>query len=554
MAMKPKLIFAFVLLLGIAIGGYKYFSKSEELPYDWALVEKGSIVQKVSATGQIIPTKKIDLQFEIQGKIKDIKVEVGEKVKTGSVLAMLDTGELNTQVLEAEAARDVAKANLEKILAGVSEEEIRVYETAVENAEVSLDNTQISLRNAEQNLADVKIDAENDLDQAYEDALNTLDDSYLKIYNAFNVAGSIQRRYFAANDQEGIKVRENKEYKIEKPMVRAKSYLDIAKNDPTNENVDTALSEMKDALDKTFEALAIIRNICEEPVYRNTVSATDKTSLDTQKSHINTALTNITDSEQTISSTKLTNEANINTAQSSLDSAQNAVKAAGGDFKSAQDKLTQIKAPPRQAEVDLGQAQLSQTEAVLSGAKQQLAKASLVASINGIITNIEKEEEEMAKLGECVISIISFIDFQIEVDIPEADIEEVSLQDPVKISLDAFPSHKFSGQVIKIDPAETIIQGVVYYKVTVGFDELDERIKSGMTANVDVITETKENVLTIPQRAVLIKNTQKIIRILEGEEIKEIKVETGVRGSEGEIEVLSGLKEGDRVITFIKKE
>ena len=44
-----------------------------------------------------------------------------------------------------------------------------------------------------------------------------------------------------------------------------------------------------------------------------------------------------------------------------------------------------------------------------------------------------------------------------------------------------------------------------------------------------------------------------MVRILEGKDIKEIKVETGIRGSRGEIEILSGLKEGDKVITFIKK-
>lgn len=551
--MKPKLIFVFILLLGIAIGGYQYFSKREELPYNWALVEKGKLLQKVSATGQVIPAKKIDLQFEIQGKIKDIKTTVGEKVETGDVLAVLDTGELNTQVLEAEAARDVAKAKLGQVLAGASEEEIKVYETAVENVEIALSNARVALKNAEQNLVDVKTDAQNDLDQAYEDALNTLDDSYLKLYNAFNTADSIQRTYFYTNDQEGIKVRENKKYKIEEPMVRAKSYLDIAKAHPTNENIDTALSEMKDALDKASKALAIIRNVCEESVYQNKVSATDKTSLDTQRTNINTALTNIVNSQQTIASTKLINESNINTAQSSLDTSQNAVATAEGNLKSAQDKLAQIKAPSRKSDVDLAQAQLSQTEAVLLRAKQQLAKANLVAPDSGTIANVEKEEGEMAKLGESIISIISFNKFQIEVDIPEADIGKVSLQNPAEITLDAFPDYKFSGKVIKIDPAETIIQGVVYYKVTIGFDEPADKMKSGMTANVDIITETKENVLAVPQGAVLTKNGQKLVRILEGRDIEEVKVETGIRGSRGEIEILSGLKEGDKVITFIKK-
>jgi len=156
-------------------------------------------------------------------------------------------------------------------------------------------------------------------------------------------------------------------------------------------------------------------------------------------------------------------------------------------------------------------------------------------------------------VGEPVISIISQEPFQIEVDISEIDIGKVDIGDSVEITLDAFPDYKFLGKVIDIDPAETIIQRVVYYKITVGFEEPDERIKSGMTANIDIITDSRENVLIIPQRAVLIKNGEKIVRILEGEEIKELQVKTGIQGGQGEIEILSGIKEGDKVITFIKK-
>ncbi len=554
--MKPKLILVSILILVIiAVGGYKYFSKDKNLPYNFTLVRRGNIVQKVSATGQVTPAKEVDLQFEIQGKIQTIKVEVGEKVKRGQILATLDASELNTQILEAQAARDMAKAKLDKILAGASEEEIKVYETAVENAQIALKNAQISLKNAEQNLADVKDNAENNLDKAYKDALNTLDDSYLKIYNAFNVVNSIQRTYFITSYQEGFKVNENKEI-IEKARDRAKSYLDTAKENPTNENIDSALLEMKDALDTTYEALVVIRDICEEPTYRDTISATDKTSLDTQKSYINTASTNIVNAQQKISSTKLTNELNINTAQASLDAAQNTLRTAEGNLKSAQDKLAQIKAPPREADVALAQAQLDQAEASLTKAKQQLTKANLVAPCDSIVTDIKKEEGEMVRtmVADPVISLLCLGRFQIEVDIPEADIAKVKLDNPVEISLDAFPDEIFTGRVIKIDPAETIIQGVVYYKITVGFDKTDERIKSGMTGDVDIITESKEDALLIPQRAVLIKNGKKIVRVLDKGKIKEVEVKTGIRGSEGEIEILSGLKEGDRVITFLKEK
>ncbi len=554
MSSKSKtIIIIFILIAVAAAGSYKYFSRTKELPYDFAYVERGDVVQLVSATGEVVPQKKIDLQFEIQGKIKQIKVEVGEQVNSYQVLAVLDTVELNIKVLEAAAARDVSQADLEKILAGASQEEIKVYETAVENAEIALQNAQISLENAEQNLTDVEATAEENLNQDYGDALNTLEDSYLKLYNAFNTVDSIQTNYFTGSDQESIKVKGGKEA-IEEVMNRAKSYLDVAKDNPTNENIDVALSEMKDALNSTSQNLAVVREMCDEPIYRNAVSSANKTSLDTQKSNVITALTNIVNSQQTISSTGLTNQLDTNTAQSSLDTAQNTLNTAEGDLKTAEDKLAQIKASPREHDVDLAQAKLAQAEAVLAETRQNLAKASLTAPLNGIVTDIKKEEGETATIQEAIVSIIGLDNFQIEVDISEINIGKVNLRDSAEITLDAFPDYKFLGKVIDIEPAETIIQGVVYYRVTAGFEEAKEGIKSGMTANVDIITDLREDVLRIPQRAVLTKNGQKIVRVLEGEEIKEVQVETGIRGNEGEIEILSGIKEGDKIITFVKKK
>ena len=555
MSIKLKFIFILILISVVSVAGYKHFSQSEELSYDFVLAEKGNIVQKVSATGQVTPVKKIDLQFEIQGKIKDVKVEKGEKVKTGYILAKLDTTELEIQILEAEAARNVAKANLEKALSGASAEDIKIYETAEENAQITLQNAELTLKNAEQNLVDVKAQAKEDIDQSYQDALSSLDGAYLKAYNALNTVDLIQRTYFDSNDQASIRTKES-EQMIKNAVKRIESCIETARQSSQNQDADFCLRETNESLNEINNNLISIRDTMEEPIYRNVVSSTDKTSLDNHRTYINTAYASIINSKQTISSAKLSSESDINTAQASVDSAQNAVTTAEGNLKSAQNKLVQIKAPPRKENVALFQAQLDQSEVALIRVKQQLSKAILVAPCNGIITDIKKETGEMvrAMTQDTVISLICQGGFQIEVDIPEADIGKLNLQDQAKISLDAFSEKIFQGSLIKIDPAETIIQGVVYYNAIVGFNEADERIKSGMTADVDIIAQTKENVLTVPQRAVLSKNGDKIVRVLNNEEINEVEVEIGIRGSKGEIEILSGLKEGDKVITFIREK
>ncbi|MBU4458430.1 hypothetical protein KKF60_00785, partial [Patescibacteria group bacterium] len=100
--------------------------------------------------------------------------------------------------------------------------------------------------------------------------------------------------------------------------------------------------------------------------------------------------------------------------------------------------------------------------------------------------------------------------------------------------------------------SKTIIDSVVYYKVKILFEGDEQKIKSGMSGEATIQAEKRDNVLNVPQRAVVSKNSKKFVRVLDGEEIVETEVTTGLRGNKGEIEILSGLSEGEKIITFMK--
>jgi len=74
-----------------------------------------------------------------------------------------------------------------------------------------------------------------------------------------------------------------------------------------------------------------------------------------------------------------------------------------------------------------------------------------------------------------------------------------------------------------------------------------------MTANIDILNNKKDNVVFIPIRAVEEKDGRKVVKILNKGEIREVGVETGLRGSDGNIEVITGINEGDEVIVLIKE-
>jgi HlyD family secretion protein len=508
-----KIIIALIAILIVSFVVYQLFFKEGKSIDNLVEVSRGKISREVFETGQVKRGGEINLGFETAGKIEKIYVKVGEKVKSGDKLAKLDTSSLFIQLQEARASLDLAQAKLDKLLAGSTPEEIKIIETQVANARISLTT------------------ANENLSQAYEDALTTLEDSYLKIYNALNTVGYIQRTYFAINDQEAIKIKESKE-KIERALDTSQTHLNLAKSSSKSEDIDTALLETKNALEDTSEALKIVRETCERPVYRTTISSSDKTSLDNQRTYINTSLTSVINSQQTISSKKLS------------------IEAAEGQLQAAENELENILSAPREEDVELYEAQVNQAQAQVQLLQKQIQEATLTAPVSGQITKINKEIGELVQpmLQEAVISILPEAPFEIKVDIYEEDVVKIDVGNPVEISLVPFPEQTLMGEVINIDPAEKLIEGVVYYEAVINFEEIPDNLKPGMTADLKIEIITKENVLIVPEDAIQEKDDKVMVQVCKNGTFEERIIEIGLLGSNDMVEVVSGLKEGERVL------
>lgn len=534
--MEKKKIIGIIIItcLLIIIASKTLFKKAED---GFVLVEvkKGNVVQEISETGQVKKGEQINLGFKASGIVQRIYVLVGEEVKEKDVLAKLESAQLNIQLQQSEANLELYQAQLNKLLAGVTQEEIQTGQTAVDNAQTNLDN-------AKQSLEDITIQGQEGLGSAYEDALNVLDDSYLKISNSFNVVDLVQRTYFTSADQESINVRDNKD-KIQNVFNEVEPYFNTAKNTQENQDIDSALYQMKQALNNTSDALKVIRDICETINYKNIVSSTDKSSLDTHRGYINTALTSVVNSQQTISSTKLDNSVNINTYSAKVDTAQ-------GSLKTAQDALAKLIAPPRQEDVDLYEAQVKQARAQFWLLQNQIEDTILKAPMSGQIIAIGKRVGELVQsaLKDAVITILPADPFSIEVDIYEEDVAKMDVGNTVDISLVAFPEEKLKGKVISIDPAEKMIDGVVYYEVSISLEQSPSGIKPGMTADLVITTDVRENVLTVPKKAVKKKDGKTIVQILEQNQVVEREIEIGLKGTNNLIEVISGLEQGEQII------
>lgn len=464
-------------------------------------------------------------------------------------------------------------------LQSASQADITAYEQSVASAETTLSNTKTTYQTSINNYKEtalVTVDAKN---ATANTALDTID-RIIKDEDADDLIG-VKSPQTLTNTKST--------YNSAKALgAAAATILSTAKTNPTEENVKNALDASMSYLNETFSALQYCFSALEYSVTSSSFSQSDldtfKTNISTQKTNVSTAISSVQSAKQSLNDAILAYTTNVNSASENLTSAkasysdalknaQNALasaKTSGNQQKTtaesavnrakeawnlAQTQLEELLSPANKYDIALAEAQVRQAQASLDQINRDIENSIIKSPIDGIITKIDFEIGEQVTASKPVISVLGENDFEIEVLISEADISKMSVEDKAKITLDAFGDDvEFIGKVVFIEPAETIIQDVIYYKVTVSFDPAEREPKSGMTANVVITTAEKKDVLIIPSRAIIDKdNDGKITRVLKNDKIEERSISLGLQGDEGKAEVLSGVSEGEDVVTYVKE-
>lgn len=136
----------------------------------------------------------------------------------------------------------------------------------------------------------------------------------------------------------------------------------------------------------------------------------------------------------------------------------------------------------------------------------------------------------------------------VSVNLTEIDVPKVKVGNKATISFDAFPNKTYTGKVISIDTIGSVSSGVTTYPTVISLDLPPENLYPNMSASASIITNTKDNVVMIPSAAVQTQNDESTVRILKNGAVQTVTVETGI-ANDTEIEIVSGVAEGDTVIT-----
>ncbi|MCR4329000.1 MAG: efflux RND transporter periplasmic adaptor subunit [Candidatus Roizmanbacteria bacterium] len=201
----------------------------------------------------------------------------------------------------------------------------------------------------------------------------------------------------------------------------------------------------------------------------------------------------------------------------------------------------------------------SQTSLASSSLALQESSPTIYAPISGTVSGLSLQKGTVLSANtsgstsgttssRVVASIKTDAHPTISVNLTEIDVPHVKPGNKVTITIDSIPDKSYTGTVISVDTVGGITSGVTAYPAVIQFDDAPSDIYPNMSAQVSIITNTKDNVLLIPASAVQNTNGQSYIQILKNGSPTQIDVEIGA-SSDTQTEIVSGLTGGEEVIT-----
>jgi HlyD family secretion protein len=611
---RSKLFWGALILIVGGVGYWFYGRTSTQTvtKYGLGTVTKETIVSTVSGSGQVTGYRQLDVNPKASGQVLKVLVEVGDKVTAGTPLVQLD----KTDALK--AVRDAAQSVRD---ASISLESARLQATkdqqpadsatqlqahdAVIQAQRNLDDLlkgpdQYALQQAQADIDtaqnNIKMSADGTMPQSVRDAydqyvtvLQSADQTIQhSVIDADGILGidspvvqpGLTRLYSFLNDN--YKYASRYSYMDAKAAAKdvdtAVNGLKLKNEDP--QKIQAVADQVSEALTKSNQML---RNVADG--LQATLVSTDltqsnldglKSTIDSDMSSVNSKITSILNQSQAVTQARNSYDSQVaayNKAVLALDKLKNpdasTIATAREKVAEAEAQLAKLKAGLDPLDVKISQNSLEQRVSALSSAQNKLndvnaalADYIVTAPFDGVIAKIQTQPWAQASSGGAVVTMITH-QMIATVTLNEVDVAKVKETQKATLTFDAIDSLSLTGEVVEVSPLGTVSQGVVSYEVKVAFDSQDDRIKSGMSVSVSIVTEVKADVLAVPNAAVKVQGTQHYVQTIDlptgikagtdglyisAQTPNRVTVEIGT-ANDTLTEITSGLKEGDQVIT-----
>jgi len=479
-------------------------------------VQRTSITSGVSATGSLTAITEQNVGFTAGGQLTAVNVKVGDRVTAGQVLATIDPFAAQQALDQARGQLRTQQANLDRLN----------NSPLVSGSQDTLDQAQKILQKTK-----AQADAQNDAaETAVDNARRALSQAKKQLDKAEDAARA------ACSSVSAVSVGSSGSSLTTSTKAPAMPAMPTV---PTTGSSSAACTSAQAAVTSA-------------------------------KSGVVTAQNNLDAAKQQQDVTEESGRLAVANAQQGVVSAQNALDQASSDRPSnISAQAGQVTAA--QAAVDTAQRNLDDTTlrapvdgtvSAVNGTVGEFVGASTGTSAlapgtdatlpgtNGVASAAAAQAAATpTRPGGTQFLVLDNVDeFQVVTAYNESDAAAIAPGQKVRLTFDAVPDVEITGSVLSVSPTATAISGVISYYVTVVLPKGDPRLKSGMTAQAEVLTKEIPGVLAVPSAAVRTQNGTSVVTVLDPNGTQRtVTVQTGATG-DGKTQILSGVTEGQQVV------
>lgn len=441
--------FLSMVIIVIIFAGYYYFFQKTiaTVNYQYTIVKKGSITSVVSGIGQVISNSQVDLKPKVNANVIGVYVHTGDRVKTGQILFKLDATDAYKQVRDALTALESAKLSLEK-LKNPKMVDILSITNSIKQEEDAKKTQNQKVATAYRTLLTSNLQAVSEVSYTAETA-PTITGSYLQ-----GSEGQIKISLY----QGGI-------------TGTSFSLSGIASG---NGNVNTTVAQP----------------LGDTGLYIKWNTAVPQTNwiIDIPNKQSISYSSNYEAWKNAVMNRDIANTASDRT------------------IENLQQKLKDLTPNDDDLDVRSAKLQIEQRQNALLDAKTTLSNYMITAPFDGVMASVNVDVGSSAVMASAnsssALGTIVTDKKLAQVTLNEADVIKVRLGQKAKVTFDAIDGLELDGDVVEITTLGTVTSGVVTYKVKVAFTAGDPRILPNMSVAVDIITDSKDDVLYVPTQAV----------------------------------------------------
>jgi len=242
------------------------------------------------------------------------------------------------------------------------------------------------------------------------------------------------------------------------------------------------------------------------------------------------------------------NQAQLSQGLNQIAQAQSALRQAQAQVVNAQNNLETLLEGPSEEDLTIARAQVRQAQLSQLQAENSLNNARIVAPFDGVISQMNVRQGELATTGLPAAILTDLSQFHMTVLVDEIDVRQVAVGQPVRLTVDALPDAEIAGTVTKISPTAANVNGVIAYEVTVVPDATDAPLRAGMSATASITTANVDDALLLSNRFIQIdRDTGRayVYKMVSGAPALQ-EVELGLR-NERQSQILAGLQPDDEV-------